>query len=440
LVVTFLIESVTEWTWVQSAEGLLAILCLLVSIHEARRIFQIIGSLFIAAGIVCMVWAQIPVTRLPSLMISNVTLISLLYMLPYINRVIRVGGYDRHVSRWLYMPSGSLGQLYVRSVAVSCLLSLFLFFASVPLLHRVLTKHLQHQDSELAKRFMGMSILRGFGTVSIWSPVEPLVAMAVLLTGISYISLFPWMFGLSIVLFAVGGLWGLAYRNHAVGAGREVEDPFLLKRPSWSKTIAFIAALVLLISSAYTLHSVTKLSFFAAMTFVLLPFSIIWSLLMRRFSRFLASSRKQWRENTDSLRHLLVLFLSFGFFNSAVTETSLLQLMNGPVEAIAQWPAALFLFILIVSLALPIIGIHPFVVMSLFGVFLQPVLNTINPLSIAIILITTCICSSFMGTFNTTVTIMSGLLQVNPYRITVWNLTFGLVFGLIGVGLSLWLL
>jgi hypothetical protein len=436
LVAAFVLETLTGSRSIQFMEGSLAIVCLLISMHDARKMFQIAGALFITAGIACMIWGQLPLSQLPYYMTSNVMLISLLYMLPFINRVIRIGGYDRHLSRWLHVKSGNLGNLYVRSLAVSYLLSLFLFFAALPLLHRVLSKHLQHQEQGLANRFIGISILRGFGIVALWSPVEPLVATAVLLTGVSYMALLPWMFGISLVLLTAGSLWGFSFRSIAV----EVKSRAEPKAPSWSKTIAFLLALVLLITSAFLLQGALNVSFFAAMTFVLLPFSLLWAVVLKQFKRFAASIRLHWRESTDGLHHLLVLFLSFGFFNSTVSKSPLFHLVEGSVQAIAHWPALLLIFIFLACFLLPAAGIHPLVVMGVFGFLLQPILVVINPLSIAIVLITSCLCSSFMGAFNTTVTIMSGLLRVNPYRITGWNLGFGLLFGGVGVAVSFLLL
>ncbi|WP_311764854.1 hypothetical protein [Paenibacillus agricola] len=436
LVASFIIQTLTGLQWVQFIEGILALICFFISIRDARGMFQIAAIVFITAGIACMIWGQIPLSQLPLLMTSNVMLISLLYMLPFINRVIRVGGYDRHLSRWLHVKSGNLGNLYVRSLAVSYLLSLFLFFAALPLLHRVLSKHLQHQEQELKNRFLGISILRGFGIVALWSPVEPLVATAVVLTGVSYMSLLPWMFGLSLVLLAAGSLWGLSFR-HVTLATTQGTEP---KAPSWSKTITFLFALVLLITIAFGLQAVMQISFFAAMTFLLLPFSLIWAITLRRFNRYIGSIRLHGKESIDGLRHLLVLFLSFGFFNSAVTQSPLFHLVEGYVQAIAHFPALLLICIFLACFLLPVAGIHPLVVMGLIGFMLQPILAIMNPLSIAIVLISSCLSASFMGTFNTTVTIMSGLLRVNPFRITIWNFGYGLVFGGIGVIVGLLLL
>lgn len=436
LVICYLLGTLTGWGWTTPAVGVLSILCLAVSLHDAKRMFQIVGSLFIAAGIACVVWAGIPLQALPYLMTSNVMLISLLYMLPFVNHVIRIGGYDRHMSRWLNVRKGHVGHLYARSLVVSYLLCLFLFFAALPLLHRVLGKHFADNDRGFANRFMAMSVLRGFGTVAVWNPVEPLVATAVLFTGVSYMALFPWMFGLSLALLAVGALSGLRFRRMPLAASEEAGA----KAPSWPKTLAFMAALVLLISLAAWLYIAADISFFAAMTLVLLPFSAVWAIVLKRFRRFCAVSRRQWRVSTDGLRHMLVLFLSFGFFNSAVAKTPLLEQLEGPIQALSQSPLLLFAFIWAAGMVLPVLGIHPLVVMSLFGLVLQPVLQVLSPLSVAIVLITSCLASSFMGTFNTTVTIMSGLIRVNPYRITLWNFGFAFIYGGMGIALALCLL
>jgi hypothetical protein len=427
--------------WIKYIEGVLALLCFVMSFHAARRMFRIVGSLFITTGAACLVWAHIPIQKLPLMFTSNVMLISLLYMLPFVNHAIRVGGYDRHLSRWLQVQGGRLDLLFVRSIIVSYCLSLFLFFAALPLMKRVLGKYLAGVDEAEAKRFVASSVLPGFGIVAVWSPVEPLVATAVLLTGVSYAKLFPWMFGLSLVLLTLGSLRGLAYRQAGVMETAAVSSSLAApKPPSWRHTFQFLFALALLMGTAFMVHSVFPITFFTAMTLILLPFSILWAYMKRRFSRFVKISRKKWRESTDGLRHLLVLFLSFGFFNMAIAQTPLFTWLAGPVQAISAWPVLLFLSIGVLFLVLPVLGLHPLVVMSVIGLFLPPILEVISPLSIAVVMIVCSLASAFMGTFNSTVTIMSGLLQVNPYRITLWNLAFGVIFASVGVIAGLLLL
>jgi hypothetical protein len=107
-------------------------------------------------------------------------------------------------------------------------------------------------------------------------------------------------------------------------------------------------------------------------------------------------------------------------------------MMGGPVQWLSAWPALLLLTIFLISFLLPIIGVHPFVTIGVLGVFVQPVLGVVSPVSVALVLITGALTSASMGAFNSTVTIMSGILQVNPYRITAWNAGFGFILGSVG--------
>lgn len=437
LFVIFIVETLTGIKELQVVEGILALLCLMLSLPAARKMFKVISLIFLAAGIGFAVWGQITLTVFFEYMGSNVTLFSLLFVLPFINRTITIGGYARHLSRSLNVQADHLGKLYARATVVSYVLSLFLFLASIPLVHSVLNKHFQNQDTDVRNRFMSTSILRGYGTVAIWSPVEPLVAMAVILTGASYFALLPFLLGLSLLLLLIAGIWGtLQFRGIPLDTVRTAEG----KQPSLGKFVSLFAGLTLLIASAYLLQSLMKLTFFEAMTLLIMPFSAVWALVLGNFKRFVAATRIQWKPGLSDLPNLNVLFLSFGLFNKTITETPLLTILSEPVQVIAEWPALLYLAIMSAGLILPVIGIHPFVSMGLFGVVLQPVLGQLNPVSVAVVLITSCVTSSVIGAFSTTLTLTSGLLNMNPYRITWWNCGFAIVFGLTGVAVGLLLL
>lgn len=437
LVIVFIIETLLGLKWLEVVEGVLAIAALLVSYRAAKGMFQIVSGLFLAAGAVCVVWGDIPLAKVPAMFAGNAMLISLLFMLPFINRSMRLGGYDRQLGRWLQARSSNLGQLYIRSVLVSYVLSVFLFFATFPFMHRVLGKYFPNAESDLAKKFTSTSMLRGFATVGAWSPIEPLVALGLVVTGVSYVALLPWLLLASVIILGIAMLWSIPYRRTPLESPRNGDTP---KPPAPAKALSMLFALGMLIGSAELLHVVTGISFFEAMTLVLLPFSMLWAYSLRRLRSYIALTRKQWNEQTDGLRHMLVLFVAFGFFNGAVVHTPLIELAAAPIQLLSTWPALLLLLVFLVSFLLPIAGIHPFVTIGVFGVFLQPVLGDINPMSVAIVLILSSLCSASMGSFNSTVTIVSGLVQVNPYRITGWNFAFGFLYGLVGYAIGVLLL
>jgi hypothetical protein len=438
LFIVFVVETLTGFKELEVLEGILALLCLVISLPAARTMFKVISLIFLAAGIAFAVWGQITLSVFFEYMGSNVTLFSLLFVLPFINRTIVIGGYARHLSRWLNVQADHLGKLHVRATVVSYVLSLFLFLASIPLVHSVLNKHLQGQETDIRNRFMSTSILRGYGAVAVWSPVEPLVAMAVILTGASYVALLPFLLLVSLLIVVIAGIWGtLQFRSIPLDASVQNSEG---KRPAPVKFLSLFAGLTLLIASAYLLQTLLSITFFEAMTLLVMPFAAVWALVLGRFKRFASATRLQWKPGLADLPNLNVLFLSFGLFNKTITETPLLSILSEPVQAIAEWPVLLYLVVMAAGTIFPVVGIHPFVTMGLFGVVLQPVLGQLNPVSVAVVLISSCVTSSVIGAFSTTLSMTSGLLNINPYRITWWNCGFAAVFGLSGVAVGLLLL
>lgn len=437
LFIVFAIEVLSGWKGLVRAEGVLALLCFAASLPAARSMFRWISCLFLGAGILCLLWTGQGFGVFMDHMASNVVLFALLFVLPFINRVIRVGGYDKHLSRWLNASSGSTSKLFFRSTVVSYVLSLFLFLAAIPLVHGVLSKHLHGLGPEARNRFMSRSILRGYGMVAVWSPVEPLVAMAAGLTGASYLSLLPPLLGVSLFLLAAGAVWGrLQIGRLPLPPSSHPQGP----PPSKRKFGMLFAGLALLIALASWMQASTGMTFFEALTLIIVPFSALWALAMGRLRRFAAATRIEWTRELGTLPNMLVLFLAFGFFNQAVAGTPLLEMVSAPLQAVAAQPVMLYLSIFAACIVFPMAGIHPFITMGLFGVMLQPLLGTLNPVSVAVVLITCCITSCLIGAFSTSLALMSGQIGVNPYRITGWNIGFALFFGLAGVGMGLLLL
>lgn len=130
-------------------------------------------------------------------MTSNVMLISLLYMLPFVNHVIRIGGYDRHMSRWLNVRrKGHVGHLYARSLVVSYLLCLFLFFAALPPVASDARQAFCRQGPELRQSLYGYVRAAGLRHRSRLEPGRAACCHG----GAAYRGIVhepvPWMFGL----------------------------------------------------------------------------------------------------------------------------------------------------------------------------------------------------------------------------------------------------
>src|SRR5690606_36761452 len=78
----------------------------------------------------------------------------LLFVLPFFQSLMKVGSFDQALSRLLSARAGHLGKLYIRGTFASYLLTVFLFFAAIPIAHDLLKRNLAGISPSLQKKFL----------------------------------------------------------------------------------------------------------------------------------------------------------------------------------------------------------------------------------------------------------------------------------------------
>lgn len=79
------------------------------------------------------------------------------------------------------------------------------------------------------------------------------------------------------------------------------------------------------------------------------------------------------------------------------------------------------------------VGVHPIATIGVLYEILKPMFVVINPVSIGIVLIVAAMATSSSATYGVCVTMTSMNTGQNPYRITLTNLPFTFMFGIISI-------
>ena len=441
LILTYFISLFVQAISLTYLIGLLAIMSWILSLPGANRLFQTVGVSFMVIGLGTYLFLQKPILDIPLYMTSTVPLLAIFYVLPFINSVIIVGRYDKNVNKLLKVRVEHLGQLYYRGSLASFLLGTFLNIATVPLIQTVLSKNLKDKAAHLRNIFISRVMLRAYALSLAWSPMEILVAISVDITGASYLMLLPWLLLFSLSLLILDWLIGWRFRSYPVvqklqddGRPQKIE-PRVIRRIG-----SLLFYLAMFIGSVVVVTRVLHISFLAAVTLVIVPYSVLWAVSINRIRVYLRYSIPMWKTRTLSLKSYMVLFLSVGLFTGVLNETSLIGYVQGPIARFAETPILLFLLIQCLFLGLAMIGFHPLVTISILGGILQPVVGFIDPISMAIVLISSGLSTVMAGPYNITVSLTANLLNVSPYTISWWNLAFAFLFSGMGSLLALLLL
>ena len=424
--------------------GCFAILLLAISFIGASKLFVILSASFLVIGALLFSSTGESILVIPSVLTSNMALLTLLAMLPWMNSVVRSGRFDRSLNTLMKVNVSDLGKLYTRSSITTLTLTSFLNLSAASISQDVLKTNLAKEDKKLRDSFISASTLRGYSIALLWSPLEILLAMSIFLTGVSYVSVLPWLLLIAVIAFAIDALWGrIRYRKYAYNSPQNVEagEPVKVNVEGLAGKVFHLAcALVLFLALVIGLGTLFNIDFILTVTLLIFPFTLVWSFIMKRSRSFWVIGWNNWKVKTNTMQNFMILFISLSFFSYSISNASFLEVIQKPILYVSDYPLIVFFVIQLIFIGLSMFGIHPLGTFGILGSLIVLLLEVYNPLSLAIVLITSSIATLTVGTYGLVVTLTAMNTTQSPYRITLNNLGYSLLLGGIGTLVAYFLL
>ncbi|WP_156291814.1 hypothetical protein [Oceanobacillus salinisoli] len=410
--------------------GILSIIMLVVSFMGASKLFRVLGTAFICIGAIVFITTEQFVAAIPSMMTTNMSLLTLLAMLPWMNSVVRSGRFDRSLNNLLNVNASNLGTLYPRSSITTLTLAAFLNLSAATISQDVLKRNLSSLNKKVRDSFIGTATLRGYTLALLWSPLEILLAVSIFTTGVDYVSLLPWLLFIAALTFSLDSLWGrLHYRKYPYENPNPVNvDMGEVMR----KLLHLILALIVFLTLVITLGSLFQLDFIFTVTILIFPFALVWSFIMKRIRSFWVIGWRNWKHSTNNMQNFVVLFISLAFFANSIDGTPFLDFIQQPVLIFSSYPLIVFIIIQLIFIFLSMFGVHPIATIGILSGIIATLLETMNPISLAIVLTTSAVATLTVGSYGLVVQLTSMNTGQSPYRITLYNMPYALAFGGIG--------
>ncbi|MFD2507675.1 hypothetical protein [Halalkalibacter alkalisediminis] len=406
---------------------------LVVSFIGALKLFKVLGSSFLLVGGVLYLTAGQSIIDIPRMLTSNLSLLTLLAMLPWMNSVVKSGRFDCYLNELMNVNVADLGKLYTRSSITTLTLAAFLNLSAVSISQDVLKRNLGSLSKSIRNSFINRTTLRGYSLALVWSPLEMLVAVSIFTTGANYVALLPWLLFIAVITFLVDSLSchlifkKYSYDNNQVNKSHDVNMNKLMK-----KVLHLIVSLILFLALVILFGNLLNLDFILTVTMLIFPFAFIWALLMRRGRSFWSIGWKTWKMKMNKMQNFVVLFITLSFFATTLNGTTFLKVIQQPVLFFADFPLMIFFLIQLLFIFLSLFGIHPIATIGILSGIIAPLLQLFNPISLAIVLITSSIATLTVGTYGLLVTLTALNTEQSPYRITFDNLLFAFIFSGIG--------
>ncbi|KAB8137503.1 hypothetical protein F9U64_09275 [Gracilibacillus oryzae] len=420
--------------------GILAFLMLVLSIGYASNLFKILGTVFSAAGLIFFFTTDLNISDVVPMLANNLSLLTLLAVLPWMNSVVTAGRFDKLLQNLLRGNVKNLGSLYQRSTAAMMSLTAFLNVSSATIAHDVLTDNLKPIEKKAANKFIMMTTLRGYSLALPWSPLEVLLAMSIFITGVSYGELLPWMILITIFMYLVDSMWGRYYFGKISYPQKSESEVKRKSNHIRAKLIQLIIALISFLALVILSGNLFNMEFIFIVTILVVPFAALWAFFIKRWKSFCTIGWNKWRNSVNNMHNFIVLFVTMAFFTGCLNESPALLMIQEPVLLVADYPILILIMIQLLFMILSMFGVHPVATMGIVGGISPMLIDILSPMSLAVILVTAGVSTVPVGTYGLVVTIISMSLRQSPYLITFYNLLYSIVFGAVGIFIAYWLI
>lgn len=415
--------------------GIMAMIALLSSAFYARGGYFISGVIFLIVGTILFLYNRLPWYTFVLHFGQVLGLLSLFFVLPFMNSLIRVGRYDQYLSLWLQHKMADMITLYRRSFSVCHFLGLFLNIATVPLLVKTLRVALKRFPNNVANKFYTQNLLRAYALCLTWSPMEVMISTTIDMTNVRYYTIFPILLFIAVIVAMID--WMLASYKYRSLSFTSTDQTMQHSKQVYQKVIQLLAMLVVFIFVVSSAQHILHKGFLFSVVISLVPVSLLWAVLIRRIKRYVMIVMRHWKERTKGMANYFFMFLSAGLFVEMLSRSRLSTMLEEVFQVGAEQTLLLYVMIGIYFFVTSLLGFHPLVGLTLLVPLLQPILPTTPAMPLSIVLICCSLSTVMYSPYNISVSILAEELNENPYRIGRWNIGFAVSYMAVGILVAL---
>ncbi|MEI3607667.1 hypothetical protein SPD48_18445 [Pseudogracilibacillus sp. SE30717A] len=429
-----LVNVFLELPFINLLLSICAIIMFLFAFVKATVVFKVLGIVFVSIGTFFYLTTSVSFADTIYVLKNNFPLLTLFMMLPWMNSVVRSGRYDSLLSKIMKVNTKELGTLYNRSSLATFSLATFLNLPAITISQSIIKSNLKTVPKRLRNQFINMASVRSYTMALLWSPLEILVAVGVFVTGVKYIQVLPWLLLVVVLIFIIDNLIGkIRYKKYPYREGGKART---FTKKDFKKISGLIGALVLFLVIIVVAGYFDKIDFIMTITLLILPFTFLWAIAIKRLRRFTVVGWNAWKNSTNGMHNFIVLFVSLALFSSAITDSDASTFIHGFIMKFSDSPLLLMIAIQLFILMMSLFGVHSIASIGILSGLMVPLMEIIEPISLALILIISSVSTFAVSTYGLLVTITSFNTEQNPYRITFDNIAFTLICGSLGTILA----
>jgi hypothetical protein len=418
---------------------LLSILCLVIVLCTfvlAKRFVQILGGTFLILGLILLWrsssdWKHYILSFGPML-----DLLTMFTLIPILGIPIKLGGYSGAIQTIIQKKVKTSGRLYIMTSGISYFFSIFMNLATLPMTYYSIRPALGVFPVQNKERFMSRAISRGFAMPLLWAPVTPIVGIVITMTGVSWVSILPYVIPLSIL--GLGLDWYIGARkskkmivqenSESVHETAAAVEQAPLGRPV--RVLQILLAIIIFNIIVSLVEKQFPYPFLILVSLIVIPFAFAWSLFLQKGKEFGSHLFQHLQSFSVSMKDSFFIYLSAGFFISTINISNTDEMLYGwIIKFIHVAGVEVFVIMLpLIPLGLAFLGLHPAVSLALMIEGLNPSAIGISPHILTVAMLAGAVSAFLVGPYNATLGLMSNIVKVSSYKVSNWNISFTVLY------------
>jgi hypothetical protein len=406
--------------------SLLAGTLLVFAVFQVRRTNKITSITLFCVGTVIFMTNEVNVSQMVLGLGKNINLLTLFMVVPFFGVIISIGGYLTALRQKVQeQKNNKAGHPYRLSYILTSTMGIILNLGSMPLAYRIA----QESFSQFTVKKMGIVILRGFGFCMFWSPYFVNVGLVMVLFDISWSSI-GWV-GI-VIAFVYLAICFVFFSLIRFPQDEEIKPVVSLEKDSFPDSSKKIFALILwsvsLLIVSFTVDILLSVKMLTIVSLLALIYPFFWAAVIGSVGEYIHNIVINILQSFERMKNEIVIFISAGYFGVSLSYTTLGDIIS---SMIFTWSfGSIYLMsvlIIILSVSLALIGIHPVIIIIGVGSSLSPTLFGVSPQYMAIVLLISWSLASLISPFSGAVLMTSGLINESPWAVARQNMLFVLV-------------
>jgi hypothetical protein len=414
-----------------------SIAIIIYTLFLASRFVRILGLFFLTLGTILLIFSDIIWKDYLLSFGLMLNLLSLFAIVPILALPIRLGNYPDIMQTIVQKRVKTSGQLYMVTSGISYFFSCFMNLATLPMTYYSVRPSVALFDLKNEERFMTRAVIHGFSMPLLWAPVTPIVGIVIEMNNVSWGSMLPYLIPISLMGLLIDWFLGLIISNRRSSKHNAVVKSELAATVESSnegrnagQLTHILLAIIIFLSVILFIEFQFAYGFLSIVTILVIPFSLAWSITLGKSKGFFKGLKEYYNTHLLKLKDQFFIFLSAGFFISAVRLSGTDHIINTWISGLSDFIGiGVFLtFLPLVPLVLSFLGLHPAVSLALMAEALDPKLLGISAQILTISMLGGAVAAFLMGPYNATIGLMSSIAGKSPFHISRWNVLFTICY------------